>query len=548
MGVLGDHPKMTTIETHVGSPTHDKSTGSSFVIATGLWITSSDHKKIGRLFIGWSLLIALGTAIVGAILGAERMSPSSMQIFDGDAALQLFSLYHYALVLGILAPLFVGIAIAVVPMQIGSRAIAFPRLAQLGFWAWLFGAALVVISLIGNGGPGGGSKDLVDLYLLAVALTAAGLLAASLSVATTVLTSRAPGMELDMVPAFSWSALIGSVATLLSLPVTIGTAIYLYVDHENASLVFGGNKGISQFIGWSTSQPMTFVFVIMAFGVLAELAPVTARIRQPLRPIVLGALGLISSAVLGAVTQSAHVLDWSGTNSDKIKSAIPFLIFNGLPVLGAFVVVAVSLLSLKMGKPVVSASFAFAALGTLMILVGMAGNMINHISSAALVGTSFSEGVVVYLAYGGILTALGALTHWAPKLWGVVLDNTKVLGLVGLGLLATIAASFPMYIAGFVNQPADSVFGFEYDGPVALWNLLAAAGHALMALTVVAFVLLLVAALRSGEQASDDPFDAHTLEWAIPSPAPTDNFASLAQVNSSEPLLDVKPSSQEVSA
>ena len=539
---------MTTIDTHVGSPTHDKGTGSSFVIALGLWITSSDHKKIGRLFIGSSLLVALGTAIVGAILGFERMSPPSMQIFDGDAALQMFSLYRFALVFGILAPLFIGIAIAVVPMQIGSRAITYPRLAQLGFWSWLFGTALVIVSLVGNGGPGGGAGDLVDLYILAVALTAAGILAASLSVATTILTSRAPGMTLDFVPAFSWSALIGSVASLLSLPVTIGTAIYLYVDHENSGQVFGGNKGVNQFLGWSMSQPMTFVFVIMAFGVLAEIAPVTARIRQPQRPVVLGALGLISSAVLGAVTQSSHVLDWSGTNSDKITSAIPFLIFNGLPLLGALVVVATSLLSLKMGKPVVSASFAFAALGALMILVGIAGNMIDNVSSAALTGTTFSEGVTLYLAYGGVLSALGALTHWAPKLWGRVLDNTKVLGLVGLGLIGTIASSFPMYIAGFANQPADAVFGFDYDGPVALWNVLSGVGHVLIAVTVIGFVLLLVGALRSGENASDDPFDGHTLEWAIPSPAPTDNFASLAQVNSSEPLLDVKPSSQEVSA
>jgi heme/copper-type cytochrome/quinol oxidase subunit 1 len=200
--------------------------------------------------------------------------------------LQILSLYKFDLVLGVLAPLFVGIAMAVVPMQVGSRAISLPRLAQASFWTWFFGTLMVLIAIIGNGGPGGGTTDLVDLYLLGVAVTAAGILAASLCVATTVLTSRAPGMTLDLVPAFSWAALVGSVATLLSLPVAIGTIAYLYIDHTYGKLAFGGNKNIDTWLNYSFSAPQTFVFIVMALGVLAELAPITARVRQPLRPVV----------------------------------------------------------------------------------------------------------------------------------------------------------------------------------------------------------------------------------------------------------------------
>lgn len=536
---------MTTIDNHVDASTQDPL--SSFVVATGHWVTSSDHKKIGRLFIGWSLLTALATTVLGALISLERMSPSGSDILPADAVLQILSLYKFDLVLGVLAPLFIGVALAVVPMQVGSRAISFPRLAQASFWTWFFGTVMVLIAIIGNGGPGGGTTDLVDLYLLGVAVTAAGILAASVCVATTVLTSRAPGMTLDLVPAFSWSALVGSVATLLSLPVAIGTVAYLYVDHTYGKLAFGGNKGIDTWLNFSFSTPQTFVFVVMALGVLAELAPVTARVRQPLRPVVLGGLAIITTAVLGTVTQSTHTLSTTGSASDVVKSAIPFLIFNGLPLLGVFVTIAVAMLSFKEGKPKVTASFAFALLGSLMILVGAAGNFVAHIESAALVNTSFGEGVTLYFVYGGILVALGALTHWAPKLWGRVLDDKKLLPLAGLGLLGTIAASFPLFIAGFADQPANVAGGFDYDGPVALWNVASAAGHALILLTVLAFVGLLVTTVRSGAQAADDPFDAHTLEWAIPSPAPVDNFASLATVGSSEPLLDVKPA-QEVSA
>jgi hypothetical protein len=242
---------------------------------------------------------------------------------------------------------------------------------------------------------------------LGVALAAVGLLAASLSVATSVLTARAPGMTLDRVPAFSWSALAGSIATLLSLPVMIGTIIYVYVDHTHAQLIFGGNKGINSFLGWSLSQPMTIVFVIMSLGVLA----VTARTEQPLRPIVLGGIGIISTAVLGAVTQTSQILDWAGTNSDKVQNVLLHSLFNGLPLLGMLVVVLLSLLCLKVGTPRITASFALSLLGALMIIVGVLGNGLYTLKPASLDGTVFSEGIVLYLVYGGLLSALGALSH-----------------------------------------------------------------------------------------------------------------------------------------
>jgi heme/copper-type cytochrome/quinol oxidase subunit 1 len=537
---------MTTIDNPVGASTQAQGFGSSFVIALGKWMTSSDHKKIGRLFIGCALFTAVSTSIIGAVFGLERMSPAQMDIFDGDAAIQLISLYRFDLVLGLLAPLFLGIALAIVPLQLGSRAIAFPRLAQLSFWSWLFGALMVAIAIIGNGGPGGGQANLVDLYLLGVALAAAGILAGSLSVATSVLTARAPGMTLDIVPAFSWGALVGSVASLLTLPVAIGTIIYLYVDNTHAKVAFGGSKAIDDHLGWVFGQPMTIVFIVIALGVLADIAPVTAGVRQPQRPVVLVGLGLITTAVLGAATQSTHMLDWSGNASDIVKSAIPFLIFNGLPLLGIFVVIAISLLSLKFGSPKVSGAFALASLGAFMILVGAAGNFVAHIQQANLAGTAFNEGVTVYFAFGGLLVGLGALAHWAPKLWGRVLDEKALLGLSALGLLGTIASSFPLFIAGFANQPVDVVNGFDYDGPIALWNGLAGIGNILILVTVIGFVALLLAAIRNGAQASDDPWNGHSLEWAIPSPAPLNNFEALAHVNSSEPVLDAKPSGKEV--
>ena len=473
------------------------------------------------------------------------MSPDTTGIISAGAVAQLVALFHFDLVLGVLAPLFIGLAIAVVPMQVGSRTIAFPRLAQYSLWAWLFGNGLVATSLVANGGPTGGSANMVDLYFLGVGLTIVGLVAASISIATTVLTSRAPGMALDYVPPFSWAALVASIATIISLPVALSTIIYVYVDHTHAAVAMGGN-GIATALQFALGQPQTFVFVVMALGVLAEIAPITARVRQPLRPIVLTGLALVTTAALGAATQSDHLVDWSGSN--VVKTIIPFLIFNGLPLLGVLITIAIAVMSLKEGKPAVNGQFALAVLGALMILVGVAGNFVQNVKSTNLSGTVFTEAVTVYLVYGGLLAAMAAIAHWAPKLWGRTLPADKLLALGGLGLLGTVAAAFPLCIAGFSNQPVDAIGSFNYDGPIALWNALSGIGHAVIALVVIAFIALLIDAVRNGAQATDDPWNAHTLEWAIPSPAPANNFAELVQVGSPEPVLDAKPASKEVSA
>jgi len=507
------------------------------------WLTSSDHKKIGRLFTGTALLNAVVVGILGLLLGLERMSPASWDVVDGDAAIQLLAAYRFDLLLGVLAPLFIGLAVAVVPIQVGSRSIAFPRLAQFGYWTWLFASVLVGVSLVANGGPGGGQTDMVDLYLMAMPLAVAGLLAAALSIVTTVLTSRAPGMWLDRVPVFSWSALVGASAMLLSMPVVVGTAIYLYVDHTHAKQAFGGNKAVLDHIGFGLSQPQSFVLIVMALGVFAEIAPVAARVRQPVRPAVLAGLGLASSGVLGAVTQSSHHLSWEGGLGDKIQSAIPWLIFNGLPLLGVLVVLGSVALTFKERAPRITAPFVFSVSGALMILVGAAGNFVATIEGADLAGTVFEEGIVVYLAAGGLLAGLGGLVHWSPKLSGRFVTGGRVVGLAPLGLLATIAAAFPMYLLGFMGQPGGVLADFSIDGPVGLLNLLSAAGMAPLAVVVLASVGSM---LRTPVGAADDPWDAQTLEWSVPSPAPRDNFESLATVGSPEPLLDVKP--QEVTA
>lgn len=154
--------------------------------AVGAWLTTTDHKKIGRLFIGVSVLWLLGVSGVATVLGFERVADTS-NAFDVDAVPQLFAFARVGLMFGVALPLLIGLAIAVVPLQIGARSIAVARVAALGFWSWASGSVMVIVSILGNGGPGGGNIDLVDVYLLGFGMVLVGLLAAAVSLCATVI-------------------------------------------------------------------------------------------------------------------------------------------------------------------------------------------------------------------------------------------------------------------------------------------------------------------------------------------------------------------------
>jgi heme/copper-type cytochrome/quinol oxidase subunit 1 len=536
---------MTTVDPHVTGAgavagTGDRADGVLATVAD--WITTTDHKKIGRMFIGTSLLILLGVAAVGAILGFERIDATADAI-DTGALPQLFSLYRVVLTFGVVVPIGLGLAVAVVPLQLGARSLAFPRLAAAGFFTWLVGSGLVVGSIIANGGPGGGDSDMVDLFLGGLIIVVVGLLAAAGSVTVSVLTTRAPGMNMRRVPLFSWSALVQSLGLVLALPVLIGTLVLLWVDHTYSRSTFDGNLGVGSWIGFAFTQPATILYAVPVFGLVLDAVGTATRRRLAMRGVGLIGIGLVGTAFIPGVAQvdaaiPRDVVDL--TFGDALKDIVPFAVLNLLPLLGGVIVLGVMAFALR-SRPSVIAPLVFGVFGLLMVLMGVAGNALYQIGDAQLTGTVFEEGAWIYVCYGTVLAALGGVTYWGPKLWGRTMDAKKVIPLALLGTLATVLASLPYYVAGFAKQPG-GVTQFDYDGPQDLWNTLAGVGHALMVLTILAFVGLAITAFRSGPAAGDDPWGGQTLEWATTSPAPRNNFAQVHAISSAEPLLDDPPS------
>ena len=543
---------MTTIDTV--SNTATGSSGAASSIAD--WITTSDHKRIGRAMIVLGLLALLGIAVVGGLLGFERIDVNSVSL-GANSIPQLFAIDRIGLAFFAVVPVMLGLGVAVVPLQVGARSLAFPRLAAAGFWAWFFGMALIIISICANGGPNGGATKYVALFISSYAVMLGGLTFVAIALAATVLTTRAPGMNMRRVPLFAWSVLVSTLGLILVLPVTIGAVIYLYLSYRYNREAFGGNTGILHWVGFSLTQPTTFVYALPAIGFAAEMVPVTARGRMPMRGVVLGGLGLVGVAAFAGVTQTEHPLPWSGSKFylgdlfwQKLGDILNWGFFNVLPVLGAVVVLLLAPLAFKGSKPKINAPFVFGIFGLLMVLVGMAGGILNGIIDLGLRGTVFEEGAYVYVCYGALLAGMGAVAYWGPKLWGRRMPDKAVGPLALLGVLATVLAGFPYYIAGFANQPGDftgpakDLVTFSYSGPHALWNTLATIGHGLMVITVLAFIALALKSFTSGAAAGDDPWDAHTLEWATSSPPPTDNFAAMHTVASAEPLIDLKPSGE----
>ena len=141
----------------------------------------------------------------------------------------------------------------------------------------------MIVALADNGGPAGGNEQMVDLFIAGNGLLVIGLAAPAVSVATTVLTTRAPGMRMSRLPFFAWSALVASIGLLLVLPVVLGILVYLFVDHQNARALFGGNVGVGSWIGFALTQPATYLFALPAIGITAELIPPTFKRRMPMR-------------------------------------------------------------------------------------------------------------------------------------------------------------------------------------------------------------------------------------------------------------------------
>jgi cytochrome o ubiquinol oxidase subunit 1 len=276
----------------------------------------------------------------------------------------------------------------------------------------------------------------------------------------------------------------------------------LWVDYVNARVAFGGADFLDNWLGWVMREPQTLLYVVPALGVLADAAVRTAKGRQPLRGVMLVGVGIAATVVLSSVTQQAHVFEVGTSPAESLQSLVPFALFNAVPLLAPLVVILLSLLALKAGKPALSGAFVASFLGVGMIFTGLVGSAAMHIDALSLVGTVFAEAALVYVVYGAVLAGVGAVAMHIGTATGRALPDVPVVLLSLVGVLATVLASLPHYIAGFLDQPSKAAQGYDDSGIVGLANITVALGHLLMVVVVVLF-LGLVAKSRRGTPVVD---------------------------------------------
>ncbi len=500
------------------------------------WFGTVDHKRIGRLFVGLSVTYGLLALVLDALVKLDRSDAGGYLVFDDRSWLQGLHLSLDGIVLLMLLPLFCGLALYVVPLQLGVGSIAMPRLAAASFWGYATSSTILVCAYAIDGGPGGGDDQGVALYLVALAMLAISLSAAAVCIATTVLGLRHASLGFSRVPPFSWAAMVTSVTMLLTLGSLVGLLALLYVDLRYGQAVFGGSAGVPAHLQWLYVHPQIFLVAIPALGVLLEIAPVSVRGRLPSAGIWQGLIGLVGLVSFGAwanqaIVDNALVLGDSGRVLAEEALSIAYAVVAVLAVLG---VLGVAATCLRSGRPRLTPAAALAAVAVAMLVGGMALAAIGSLVDATLADgtfklreTAWRDGVFALVVYGGGIGGLtaGAL-WWAPKMYGRT--TSGVLGwLQVLALAAGVTlVAVPSLVAGAV---AELSFGPLHPGtdlaePLAL---AAAAGSLVVFASVASLILNLFISVLAGrgDPAGPDPVGGHTLEWTTTSPPPPGNFA-----------------------
>ncbi len=522
-------------------------------------IASNDHKMVGRLWIGASLLFLLLLAVLGVVNDIERADQGAFSIFTGASSyFQGWTLFRTGMIFMVVVPMFIGLATAIVPLQVGSAAIAFPRLAAAAFWAWLFSSIAHAVSFAADGGFGFAANSRSSSTLLSITTFGAmiiAVLAASVCIATTVVALRPTGMNLLRVPTFSWSMLVATSVWLFSLPVLIGNLIFSYVDLKfgETAVEFGNADVMWSRLEWAFSAPQIFAYAIPVLGIFGDIVPVMSRHRQANRPVLLSLIGVFGLLSFGAWAQSSFSRgshpsfqqsadDAQNGNfiyEEFLYAAFAFAI--ALPVLGAIGGVLDTIRRGTAPKP--NPALLGGVVGALLLLGAVIVGEIRvlpfldalHTDHVLLSSITAQLGLVIAAS---LAAALGGIVHWSPKLFGGYAGGAPAMG----GIMAFLAGGGILGVANLLaaldGQPDIAVASTGSD-LVDTMNVLSIAGSALLILGGVSILGAIIPAAVSKEVLPDDPWEGHTLEWATPSPPPVGNFVEpLEPVLSSEPLLD----------
>ncbi|MFF1509351.1 cytochrome c oxidase subunit I [Streptomyces sp. NPDC058326] len=515
------------------------------------WLTTTDHKKIGHLYLGTSFVFFLIAGLMAMLMRAELARPG-LQIVSNQEFNQAFTLHGTIMLLLFATPTFAGFANELVPLQIGAPDVAFPRLNMLSYWLFLLGGLMVLGSLLVPSGPpafgwtaytplSGLERSPgigADLWITGLALSGFGTILTSVNFLATIIGMRAPGMTMFRMPIFTWNVLFTAVLVLMAFPVLAAALLVLESDRRLGSVVFQPSSGgalLWQHLFWFFGHPEVYIIALPFFGIVSEIIPVFAR-----KPI-FGYTTLIGAtmAITGlSVVVWAHHMFATGAVLLPFFSMLSFLI--AVPTGVKFFNWTGTMLrgSLSFETPMLwSVGFLVSFLfGGLTGVILASPPMDFHVTDSYFVVAHFHYtvfGTVVFATFAGF-------SFWWPKFTGRMLDER--LGKIHFwtlftGFHLTFLVQHWLGAEGMPRRYADYL---DADGFTAL-NTVSTIGAFLLGVSTLPFLYNVWRTWRYGAKVDvDDPWGfGRSLEWATSCPPPRHNFTSVPKIRSEAPAFDL---------
>ena len=523
------------------------------------WVTTVDHKRLGIMYIGYALIFLVIGGIEATIMRIQLIIPHndfvSPQLFN-----RMFTMHGTTMIFFVAMPILFGFANYLIPLMIGARDMAFPRLNAFSFWMTAFGGLLLYLSLVAAYGlyGAGNAPDVgwfaytpltsqtfsrghsTDFWTLALLVSGFGSIGAGINILTTILCMRCPGMTLGKMPLLVWLNLVMAGLVILAIGPLTAAQIMLSLDRYLGAHFFdtqaGGSAVLWMHFFWIFGHPEVYVLVIPAFAFISEIVPVFSRkaiFGYPIMVAATLAIGFVAMAVWAhhmftvGLSPNANTFFVLSTMAIAVPTGIK--IFNWLATMWG-------------GKIHFQTPMLFAIAFLFQFLVaGLTGIMLSVAPFDWQLGNSYF--VVAHFHYvivGGILFALfGAFYYWFPKMSGKMYNETLgklhfLLFLIGFHLTFDL-----MHVPGLLGMPR-RIYTYEPGRGWDIWNLFVTVGVFFQAAGILVFVGNLLWSWLKGSTAGSDPWDAWTLEWSTSSPPPAYNFATIPTVKSRRPLWDLK--------
>jgi cytochrome c oxidase subunit 1 len=514
------------------------------------WLTTTDHKKIGIMYIATAYIFFLLAGLMALGIRTELAFPGT-QLLEPDVYNQAFTMHGTTMIFFFVMPILSGFANYIAPLQIGAADMAFPRINALSFWIIPFSGILLFSGFVTGGAANAGWTSYTplsdaafsttngqNLWLAALILNGVSSIMSAINFLATIFRLRAPGMTMMRLPIFTWTVLVTNVLLLFAVPVLAAGMLMLFIDRNYGGSFFnpaaGGDTILWQHVFWFFGHPEVYILILPAFGVISEVIPVFSR--KPLFGYKAFVIATISIGVLGFGVWAHHMF----------TTGAVFLPFFSITTFLIAVPTGVKMFNwiatMWRGKLVFKVPMLFAVGFLASFLIGGLDGAFSASTPIdfALQDTYWIVSHLHYVLFGGSAMAIMAATYyWFPKMTGRFLDERIGRWQFWIVFVSAQLTFFPMHLLGLSGMPRR----IQDYAPNAGWqdlNVLATVGSFGLGLGVSLMMWNIFASLRGPKTAGDDPWDGNTLEWATTSPPPSYNFDQLPEIRSERPLFDLK--------